>query len=122
MFLAYLALFLVLGATGRWMWLTYRVRMPETPTLFVATWGGGAVLGVVALLLGKGGGPAITAVALGSMLVFLASTSAQKLGTKPIAVGDLLMDFEALDENGEPFQFSSLFGKPILLKFFRGHW
>jgi peroxiredoxin len=37
-------------------------------------------------------------------------------------VGETLRDFSALDENGERFELASTAGRPVLLKFFRGHW
>jgi hypothetical protein len=39
-----------------------------------------------------------------------------------LAVGQPLIDFTAPNEQGEAFTLSSLAGKPVLLKFFRGHW
>jgi peroxiredoxin len=33
-----------------------------------------------------------------------------------------LRDFTALDEHGREFALASTAGRPLLLKFFRGHW
>ena len=38
------------------------------------------------------------------------------------AVGAPILDFEAPDAEGEPFDLATLRGRPFLLKFFRGHW
>ncbi len=58
----------------------------------------------------------------GAFLCFLVGISAQKLAADGIGVGATLPDFSAPDENGETFELSSVAGKPLLLKFFRGHW
>lgn len=51
--------------------------------------------------------------------IFLSALSKQ---TPAVAIGAPLIFFSAPDENGEPFDVATLRGRPILLKFFRGHW
>ena len=123
--LGFLALMLVVGAATLWFRRAMRVRLPENRTGFVAAWLGGALLGVVSLTQGVGwlGGVAAgLAIFAGAFLLFTVSISAQKLAAGAIGVGATLPDFSAPDENGESFELSSVAGKPLLLKFFRGHW
>ena len=83
------------------------------------------VLGVAAFVAGPGivGGVIAGASVLASggfgMLGVLAPPSKQ---APAVAVGDAMLDFSALDENGEPVALADLKGRPLLLKFFRGHW
>jgi cytochrome oxidase Cu insertion factor (SCO1/SenC/PrrC family) len=58
----------------------------------------------------------------GSFFTVLVAISRQRVGPGAIQVGATLPDFEATDEEGQPFRLSRLAGQPILLKFFRGHW
>ena len=101
------------------------VSIPSDRTAFVACWVAGAVLGVVALGMGAGwvGGllAGLAAVA-GSFFSALVFVSPQKVGEDAIRVGEQLRPFSALDEAGSEFSSVSLAGKPVLLKFFRGHW
>jgi len=123
--LALAGLALVGGATGLWLRRTRQVRLPADRSGFVAAWLGGAVLGAAGLAAGTGwlgglaGGVAVVG---GLLLTGLVAVSRQRVGTGAVRVGDDLPDFEAPDEHGEPFRLSSLAGRPVLLKFFRGHW
>jgi cytochrome oxidase Cu insertion factor (SCO1/SenC/PrrC family) len=69
-----------------------------------------------------GGGTAVLALAIGCFLSFTVAISRQQVSAGAISVGDTLPDFKAPDEDEEPFQAASLAGRPVLLKFFRGHW
>ncbi len=123
--LGFVALLIVGGALALWFRAARRVRLPRDRSGYVATWLGGAALGVAALGGGPGwlgGVPAALAVLGGVFFSFTVSISAQKLGADAIQVGDPLPDFAAPDENGEPVSLASLSGQPLLLKFFRGHW
>ena len=123
--LAFVALFLVVGSAALWFHRARGVRIPSNRSAFVASWVLGALLGVAALVQGDGflgGIPAGLAVFVGCFLLFTVSISRQKLGSNAIRVGATLPDVDAPDENGESFALSSLRGKPVLLKFFRGHW
>ena len=71
-------------------------------------WIGGTVAGVSVLASGFFG--------------FLGVLAPQSKQAPAVAVGDPMLDFTALDENGKPFELASLKGRPVLLKFFRGHW
>ena len=63
-----------------------------------------------------------TTVAFSALYFVLLSFSGQSNQVPAVAVGSRIPDFTALDHNGQPFSLSSLNGKPILMKFFRGHW
>jgi peroxiredoxin len=57
-------------------------------------------------------------------LAFLAlyAGSGQRPLTPAVTVGEPVLEFHALDDAGQPFDLSTLRGRPFLLKFFRGHW
>ena len=123
--LALLALAIVVGSGALWFRRMYRVRIPRNRTPFVAVWLSGAGLALVALVLGAGwigGAAAIVAIGLAGFFSFTVAISRQVLGDDAIRVGARLPDLSAPDENGEAFALSSLAGRPVLVKFFRGHW
>ena len=60
--------------------------------------------------------------AVSSVSVILSSLAIQSSQAPAVAVGQPILEFTAPDENGDIFDSASLHGKPILLKFFRGHW
>ena len=121
-YLGLVALLIVLAATVRWFWRMWRVNIPKTPYLFQSIWGGGFVLGIVALYQGSGGSAAGWAVGVAVLLLYLSSTGAQKVTGEMVNVGDSLPAFTAPDDSGETFDSASLVGAKVLLKFFRGHW
>ncbi len=123
--LGIIALLLVAGSIALWFRRIQKVEIPEDRRGYVAFWVGGAALGVIALIQGAGwigGIPAGIAVFAGSFFSVLVLLSPQKAADDAIRVGELLRDFTALDENGDEFSLSCLAGKPVLIKFFRGHW
>lgn len=97
----------------------------------------GAVLIVVGLLLAtlfRRKGVAKLGGILGLFVLYVGARFAWQ-AAKPVAqaevlpgdvpavqVGDAFLDFTAQDHTGADFTLSSLTGKPILLKIFRGHW
>ena len=116
---------LVLGTGTLWFRRALRVRLPENRSRFVAAMAISAALGVFALAGSPGwigGVPAALAVLLGGFFLITVSISAQKGGAGAFQLGAPVPAIAAPDENGEPFQLSSLTGGPLLLKFFRGHW
>ena len=58
----------------------------------------------------------------GCVWLGLGLLAAQSRQEPAVAIGKVLLDFTAPDENGESFSMSSLRGHPVLLRFFRGHW
>jgi len=125
MILGVLALLLVVGAAALWFRRAKAVDLPSNRTGFVLAWAGGGLLGVVALFQDPGwvgGIPAVLAAIAGTFLTVLVAISAQQVAEDAVAVGEPLRDFSAPDENGERFSLSQTAGRPLLLKFFRGHW
>ncbi|MCW5893753.1 MAG: peroxiredoxin family protein [bacterium] len=57
-------------------------------------------------------------------LAFLAlfAASGQRRTSSAVAVGAPVLDLVATDDTGRPFALAALRGRPVLLKFFRGHW
>ena len=123
--LAILALLLVVGTGVLWFRRIQGVQIPEDRTPFVLAWLGGAGLGVASLSLGEGvlaGIVAVLAILLGCFGCLTVAISRQRVDAGVIAVGRTLPPFQATDEHGESFDSAELAGKPVLLKFFRGHW
>ena len=123
--LGWIAFGLVGGGAALWFRLAYAVRLPGHRGGFVAAWAGGAALGLAALVLGPGwlaGVPATLALLGGALLTGMVAISGQRTGAHALRVGDPIPAFEAPDEHGATFSSASLAGRPVLLKFFRGHW
>nr|AHZ46200.1 alkyl hydroperoxide reductase [uncultured bacterium N27-1E] len=123
--LSIIALLLVAGSMALWFRRIHKVEIPEDRRGYVAFWVGGAALGVIALIQGAGwigAIPAAIAVFAGSFFSVSVLVSPQKATDDAIRVGESLRDFTALDENGDEFSLSGFAGKPVLIKFFRGHW
>jgi hypothetical protein len=118
--------FLLTGGTIYLWYLRLRdVSVPKNRSGFAAAWLSGAALGIAAFSEGVGwigGVPAAVGIFGGVFPVLLIAISPQKVADDAIAVGALLPDFTAIDEDGETFESSSLAGHPVLIKFFRGHW
>jgi hypothetical protein len=88
-------------------------------------WAAALGLGIAAFAVAPGwlgGIAAAVGSAISAVMLLLRSRSAQARKAAAVAVGGRIIDFTAPDENGAPFTLSSLAGKPVLLKFFRGHW
>ncbi len=123
--LGILAFLMLAGSMAIWFRKIQTVQIPENRFAFVATWAISGLLGVTALVQGVGwiGGilAGIAAIA-GIFFTVLFFISPQKVGSDAIQVGARLPAFNAPDEHGETFESSSIAGKPVLLKFFRGHW
>ena len=82
-------------------------------------------LGIAALTREPGVAGGILAgasILMGVLFMGLGVLAPQSKQTPAVTVGGPLLDFTAPDENGKPFDLASLQGRPILLKFFRGHW
>jgi hypothetical protein len=108
-----------------WAQRIRRVQIPTDRRGFVACWFGGAALGILALTQGAGwvgGIPAGIAALAGAFFSVLVYISPQEVADNAVRVGETLRDFTAPDENGDDFSTASVAGKPVLLKFFRGHW
>ena len=123
--LGFAALLLLVGSVVLWFRALGAVRIPENRSGFVTVWLAAGALGVAALVAGGGwvgGVPAVLAIVGAAFFCFTVSISRQDVAADVIAVGATLPDFTAIDENGQVFEASSLAGRPVLIKFFRGHW
>ena len=118
--------FALVSATGfLWFRRAFAVALPENRTGFVICMIVGVCLGIAGLVQGAGlaGGILSTlAFLLGGMFVFTWLISAQKGGSGTLQIGSPLISFSAPDHLGNSFDSNTLDGRPILLKFFRGHW
>ena len=123
--LGVLAFLVIAGSMALWFRRIQSVRIPRDRRGFVASWLLGAGLGVLALagdpgwIVGSLAGLAVVAGILFTVLFFI---SPQKVAADAIRVGEKLRDFTALDEAGSEFALADTLGRPVLLKFFRGHW
>ena len=123
--LGLLALAVALGCMALWNAAIQNVDIPENRTLFVVGFLAAVVLGIAAFVKRThwiGGLAAVVAIFLGMLLPFTIAISRQELPTAVVQVGDALPSFTSTDDRGEPFDSASLQGKPVLMKFFRGHW
>ena len=59
---------------------------------------------------------------VGALWIALGALAGQSRQAPAVTVGAPAPDFTAPDHEGQPFRLSSLRGRPVLLKFFRGHW
>jgi peroxiredoxin len=118
--------FAVSAVTGvRWLRAMQQVRIPADMRGYVVANAAAALLGTAALLLGAGVLAAVGAgLALAAGLAFLALYAGSGQAAQPpaVAVGGPVLDFSAPDDAGRPFDLARLRGRPVLLKFFRGHW
>ncbi len=122
---ALFALALVSTMGMLWYRRIQAVAIPERRLPWVVTASAGLGLALLALVNGPGvvGGLAAGLSGLVAALFLLTSAiGPQKGGSGVLRVGEPLPDFTAPDDSGEPFALSSLSGRPVLLKFFRGHW
>ena len=86
---------------------------------------GAAALGIAALTRDPGiagGTLAGASVLMSVFFVGLGVLAPQSKQTPAVAVGKPILEFTAPDESGKPFELARLRGRPVLLKFFRGHW
>ena len=123
--LGWLALLVIVASSVEWFRRARAVALVGSRAPFVAAWALGAGAGIVALTGSPGllGGFAAGLAAFAGLLFLgLVAISPQEVAPDAVKVGDRLRDFSAPDEHGERFALSGIEGRPILLKFFRGHW
>lgn len=108
------------------LWLRALRRLAVGTWLPVLDGLGLAVLGLgVAGLFGDGATRWLAIAALPLPLAFFALklfAAEQPANRIAVAVGEPIIDFTAIDADGQPFDLASLRGTPFLLKFYRGHW
>ncbi len=122
---AYVSFVLIGMFVASWVGLVQRVQvgaglLPARILAAVAM-----VAGLLALANSPGWlGGALAGVSLlvGTVFFFLGSLSRQSDHPPAVAVGQPLAAFEAPDHEGKLFRSETLRGRPMLIKFFRGHW
>jgi len=123
--LGFAALGVAVITVALWFRQIDQVALPENRTLFVVSYltalamGGGAF---VARTRWFGAIPALLAIIIGGFFPFSVAISRQEVATTGIQSGQTIPHFKALNRQGELFDSASLDGKPVLMKFFRGHW
>ena len=123
--MGFLSISILVGSGILWFRRVGSVSIPENRSGYVASWLAAAALGIAALAGGVGwlgGIPAGMAAFGGLFFSVLVAVSPQRVAADAITVGASLPSFTANDEDGQPFDSSSLRGQPVLIKFFRGHW
>jgi len=121
----YLALLLLVQAGFVWLRSIREVRTGERRPLVLLVVLSGMGLAGLAFARGPGvpGGVAAgLALGLGALFLVFQLLGRQSRVVPNVAVGRPILDFTAPDAEGRPFSLSSLRGRPLLLKFFRGHW
>ena len=117
-----IGLLIVLASTARWFWRAWQVDIPKSPRNFQMLLLTGLLCGAISLYLGFNDPAASWAIGVAVVLIFLTATGAQRVDGEMVEVGDKIPSFSGFDDQGKPFDSSSLAGQRILLKFFRGHW
>lgn len=123
--LAWVSLAAMVGFVTAWLTMIKRVQIGRGRWLLRLLAGAAIVSALLAFTREPGtlgGTLAALGLVVGSAFFFLSSLAGQSRQSPALAVGDPIPEFSATDENGEIFDFASLRGQPILLKFFRGHW
>ena len=123
--LGLLSLLLLVVTSAIWFRAMRQVRIPSNRTPFVLGWVGAALLGLAALSRGPGfpaAAASVFSVLGGTFFTVLVAISRQQPAPDAIRVGASLPDFTAPDMHDANFELSSVAGRPVLLKFFRGHW
>ena len=108
-----------------WLRQVNLVALPDNRGFFVLSFLTALGLGVAALIARPRWFavlPALAAIVVGAFVPFSVSISKQEVATTGIQIGQTIPRFAALDQHGASFDSASLDGKPILMKFFRGHW
>jgi hypothetical protein len=105
--------------------LVGRVEVGERRWLANCLVAAGMLAAATTLFRGPGisaGSVAGVVLLVGGAYFVLVGLAGQSRQTPNVAVGQPLPAFTAPDATGEIFDLASLEGRPILMKFFRGHW
>jgi len=123
--LGFAAFGVALSTAMVWFRQIEHVAIPENRIVFVLFFLGAVALAIGAFVMRTrwfGAIPALLAIVIGGFLPLSMAISRQEVATTGIQVGQIMPHFKAVDLNGEWFDSASLEGKPVLIKFFRGHW
>lgn len=123
--LALAAVALAVGGWALWWRRIQRVDVPLKPWTYWIAMGASCLLAALAFASGTslvGGIGAALALLLAGTYLALTQISGMPTTPMTLAAGQPAPDFTTPDSTGAPFTLSSLRGRPVLLKFFRGHW
>ena len=113
------ALTLAILTTALWFYLTRQVALPDDRSGFVLAWIFSSSLGILALIKGTsltGGVPSAFAIIVSSFLTFTVYISPQKVDVvSVIKVGDIIPQFQAVDDRETIFESKSLNGHLVLI-------
>ncbi len=115
----------VLAAWGVYLASIASHSVPEKPWTNASIQGlavGAAVLAIALKPAAITIAPGSMAIMMGSLFLFLLTQRHTPVGNIKISVGEPLLAFTAKNADGSTFDSSSLGGRRILLKFFRGSW
>lgn len=116
---------IVLSTWGVWFKRIFEVRVPKFRAHYIALSIIAMALSVYAVVGGAGWigrVPAGVAFLMAALFCIARMQSWQGDNKPSVAVGDQIINFTALDGQGNTFDTASMAGKPYLLKFFRGFW
>ena len=117
---------LVFTSLAAWIAFIIKATVPNNRSVFITVWAIAWLMAMAALVQGTGSLWANIGVGfalfVASFCLFTVFIGGQKGGTGLFKVGSPLPELIAPNENDVSFDIASLAGKPILLKFFRGHW
>ncbi len=119
------ALGIVMGAAAAYWPQVKALRVPLRPVGYQAAMVLGMLLAIMGLVKDPGllsGMAAALAILAGGSFLFVTLTSRLPDKLPSAGVGQPAPDFTARDADGKNFTLSSLKGRTVLLKFFRGYW
>lgn len=124
--IAWIGVAIVALTLAYWVQGVKRVRLSPNVAPVRIAFTGGALLCATPFVAGGGGVflQVLCGIAIAVAVLFMGLDRIAALPSPvPNAViGEVVPDFTTLDSEGESFTLSSLRGRPVLLKFFRGHW
>ncbi|MEE2776636.1 MAG: hypothetical protein VYE73_07720 [Acidobacteriota bacterium] len=123
--LGLLSLVLAAITVALWFRQINQVAIPENRSAFVLSFLTAVALGIGAFFARTrwfGGVAAVLAIVVGGFFPFSVAISRQEVALNGIRVGDTVPHFTALDDQSQFFDSTSLEGRLVLMKFFRGHW
>ncbi len=119
------ALGIVVGTVAAYWPQVKALRVPLRPVGYQALMVPGILLALMGLVKEPGllsGMAASLAILAGSLFLFVTLTSRLPEKRPSAGVGQPAPDFTARDADDKNFTLSSLKGRTVLLKFFRGYW
>ncbi len=118
-------LLLTATAIGLWIRAIRTVAIGSSRVWYIAAFVIAAGMSVTAFRYGShwtGDVAAGLSIFIALFFFLTAAIGPQKVDTGAIKVGSVLPAFSGNDEYSKRFDSNELAGKPVLIKFFRGHW